>query len=93
VIELDLHLPGSHSLKDKRAVVKPIVVGARQRFGVAASEVDHQDLLQRAAVAMAYLGPQAGHVGKVLDDLERWIWSQPGLEVVSCVRTWLDPES
>ncbi len=70
--------------------MKPIVMGARQRFGVSASEVDYHDLHQRAAIAMAYVGPQASQVEAVLDELERWIWRHADLEVVSCVRKWLD---
>ena len=47
-LRVDLHLPASHSLKDKRAVVKTILEGARRRFQVAAAETDHHDRWQRA---------------------------------------------
>lgn len=87
---MDLHLPQCHSLKDKRAAVKPIVVGARQRFAVAAAEVDHQGLHQRCLVAMVAVAASAAHVEEVLDEVERFVWSRPDVEVLSTERTWLD---
>jgi len=36
-LTIDLRLPSSHSLKDKRAVVKTILEGARRRYQVAAA--------------------------------------------------------
>lgn len=90
MLSLDLHLPGSHTLKDKRGLVKPILAGARQRFSVAAAEVGHQDLRQRALVAMAAVAPGAGHVEEVLDAVERFVWSHPEVEVISAERAWLE---
>ncbi|HLI01092.1 MAG TPA: DUF503 domain-containing protein [Acidimicrobiales bacterium] len=89
---VELHLPDSHSLKDKRAIVRPILDGGRRRFLVAAAEVDHQDRWQRAALGFAAVAESAGHVGEVLDSVERWVWSFPEVEVIDCRRAWLDPE-
>lgn len=87
---MDLHLPQCRSLKDKRAAVKPIVVGARQRFAVAAAEVDYQDLHQRALLAMVTVASSAAHVREVLDEVERFVWSRPDVEVLAAELTWLD---
>ena len=38
----DLRIRESHSLKQKRHVVKALIAGLRQRFNVSASEVDHR---------------------------------------------------
>lgn len=89
-LELDLHLPHSHSLKAKRAVVKPIVDGARQRFAVAVAEVDHHDQWQRAAVGIAVVSATEAHAVEVLDAVERWVWSRPDVEVLTAARSWLD---
>ncbi|MGH9070855.1 MAG: DUF503 domain-containing protein [Acidimicrobiales bacterium] len=90
MVALDLHLPDCRTLKDKRGLVKPILAGARQRFSVAAAEVDHQDLHQRALIAMAAVAGSAGHVEEVLDQVERFVWSHPELEVISVERSWLE---
>lgn len=90
MLTVDLHLPGCRSLKEKRALVKPILAGARQRYAVAAAEVDHQDLHQRAVLALATVAGSAGHVEEVLDEVERFVWSRADIEVVSAERTWLE---
>ena len=79
------------SLKAKRAVVKPIVEGLRQRFSVAAAEVGHHDRWQRAAVGAAVVSGTVGHAEDVLDECERFVWSRPDVEVLEVVRSWLEP--
>jgi uncharacterized protein YlxP (DUF503 family) len=70
-------------LKEKRAVIKPIIEGARRRYQVAAAEVDFQDKWQRAAVGVAVVASSAGHAEEVLAAVERFVWSFPEVEVVS----------
>jgi uncharacterized protein YlxP (DUF503 family) len=89
---MDLHLPESHSLKEKRAVLRPILEGSRRRFAVAAAEVDHQDRWQRATLAVAVVSASPGHATEVLDGVERFVWSFPEIEVLSSRRDWLDLE-
>ncbi len=88
-LEVELHLPSARSLKAKRAVIRPLIEGLRNRFGVAVAEVDHQDLWQRAGVAVAAVAGSPGHVDEVLDACERYVWAQPDLEVIDCARWWL----
>lgn len=90
MLSIDLRLPQCHSLKDKRGAIKPILVGVRQRFWVAAAEVDHQDRLQRAALAVAAVAGSADHVEDVLDQVERFVWARPDVEVLSAERTWVE---
>ena len=91
-LEMELHIGDSSSLKAKRAVVRPIVEGARRRFGVSASEVAHHDRWQLAGVAFSVVAPSAGRVEEVLDRVERFVWSHPEVRVVSSARHWLDTD-
>ena len=60
----DLHLPGCHSLKEKRGVLKPLTGGLRRSFNVSVAETGHQDLWQRAEIACAVVGTRpAGRGG------------------------------
>jgi len=52
LLRLDLRLPDASSLKDKRSVVKGLAAALR-RLNCAVAEVDHQDLRQRATLAVA----------------------------------------
>jgi len=91
-LEMDLHIEGGASLKAKRTVVRHILDTARRRYGVAASEVDHHDLWQRAALGFCAVAPDAGHVEEVLDNVERFVWSHPEVSVVSSARHWIDTD-
>ncbi len=88
-LEVDLRLPHSTSLKDKRAVLRSVLDGARNRYRVASAEVGHQDLRQRALVGFAAVAGTASHVTEVLDEVERFVWSFPEVEVITTDRTWL----
>jgi uncharacterized protein YlxP (DUF503 family) len=85
-LSIELHIPAARSLKQKRAVVKPIVEGSRRRFGVAAAEVGKQDRWQAAELAFAFVSSSAQHLDEVLAAVERFVWSFPEVEVLSCQR-------
>ena len=70
---IQLYLPGAHSLKDKRSVIRPLMNQLRRRFEVAAAEVDHQDLWQSAEIAIVTVANEAGHVYVTLERAIHWI--------------------
>lgn len=89
-VELDLRIPQARSLKDKRQVVASLLELSRRRFGVSAAEVDHQELHQRATLAMAVVASSARQAEEVLDSVEDLVWSRVEVEVLSAERTWLE---
>lgn len=52
LIEVDLHLPGCHSLKEKRSVLKKLLNEIRRDYNLSVAEVEHHDTWQSAGVAM-----------------------------------------
>lgn len=89
-LEIEIHIPTSGSLKAKRSVVRHLIEAARQRFGVSASEVAHHDRWQRAALGFSVVAPSASHAQKLLEQVERFVWSHPEINVISIERHWLD---
>jgi uncharacterized protein len=89
-LSAQLRLPAMHSLKEKRAVITPILEGARRRYRVAAAEVGHHDVWQRAELGFAAVGRTEGHVRDILDEVERFIWSFPEVEVLAMTRQWTE---
>jgi len=89
-LAFDLHLPEVHSLKEKRAVIRPILDGARNRYRVAAAEVGAHDKWQRARLGVAAVAGTPGHVAEILDEVERFVWSFPEVEVVDAERSWVE---
>ena len=63
---VELHLPDVLSLKDKRHVLQGLKEKVRARFEVSVAEVDHQDLWQRATLALAYVSADGRHANEVI---------------------------
>ncbi len=78
----DLRIRESHSLKQKRHVVKTLTNGIRSTFNVSVAEVDHQDLWQRAAIAVAAVGSGEYHLRKVLHEVEKYVDRRAEVEVI-----------
>ena len=67
----ELHLPGCHSLKDKRQVIRSLKDRLRSKFNVAAAELDHLDSWQRGVIGVVTLAGERGRVEEVLQQVER----------------------
>lgn len=78
----DLRIPGCTSLKQKRHVVKALTAGIRSKFNVAVAEVDHQELWQRTTLAVSAVAAQGYHLRKVMHEVERFVSSQPAVELI-----------
>jgi uncharacterized protein YlxP (DUF503 family) len=87
---VDLRLPASHSLKDKRAIVKTVLEGARRRYQVGCAETGEQDKWQRCELAFTTAAGSRRHVEEVVDAVERFVWSFPEVEVLDANRHWLE---
>ena len=72
--------------------MKPLLDGLRRRYGVAAAEVGHQETWQRVALGVAVVSGTPHHATEVIDEVERFVWSHPELQVLSTSRSWLELE-
>jgi hypothetical protein len=70
ILTLELRLENSHSLKDKRHVVKGLKDRLRHKFNVAVAEIDYQDLWQRSMMAVVTVSSDHGHAERVLQSVE-----------------------
>lgn len=57
-LELELFLPGSRSLKDKRRLLKSLQDRVRSRYNVSIAEIGYQDKWQRARIGVAVVNNQ-----------------------------------
>ena len=62
-------LPGNRSLKDKRQVLRGFVARLRKRFNVSVAEVEHQDLWQRAGLAVVAVNTDQVHLEATLQSV------------------------
>ena len=79
LLTIELFIAGSQSLKDKRMVLRRIKDRVK-KFNVAVAEVEHQDLWQRARLAVVTVSSDQQHADRelaaVVDEIER---VEPGL--------------
>ena len=84
----ELHLPGCHSLKEKRGTLKPLTAALRQRFNVSVAETGHQDLWQRAEIACAAVGSARKVVEETLRAADRAVEAADGVRIVDTMTVW-----
>jgi uncharacterized protein len=89
-LRFDLYLRECRSLKAKRAATKPVVEGLRRRYHVSVAEVGHQDAWHRFAMGVAAVASSESHLRDILDEVERFVWSFPEVEVLRTDRSWLE---
>lgn len=70
VLTLEIYVEHSHSLKEKRHVVKSIKDRLRERFNVAVAEIDHLDSWQASLVAVVTVSNDRVHAEQVLQAVE-----------------------
>ena len=83
-LTLDVLLGDVRSLKQKRAVVRPLVAELRRRYpGVAVAETGHLNLHRRAEIGVAVVSATAGNATQVLEECERLVAARPEIELLS----------
>jgi len=83
-LTLDVLLGDVHSLKAKRAVVRPLVAELRRRYpGVAVAETGHLDLHRRAEIGVAVVSATAANAMSVLTECEDLVARHPEIELLS----------
>ena len=89
MITLELRLDESHSLKDKRHIVKGLKDRLRKRFNVAVAEIGYQDLWQRGLVSVVTVSPDQARAEQVLESVERDAALLLGPLLVATTREWV----
>ncbi len=87
IVRIELFLPSSGSLKDKRSIVRGLKDRIRQRVGASVAEVDHQDLWQRAALGVAVVSGERRQVTEMLQAVRSVADGTPGAEVIDWQET------
>ena len=73
IARVTLFLGESHSLKDKRMVLRKIKDLVRNKFNLSISEVSENDRWQRAVLGLALVGSDRRFVESALDEVLKFI--------------------
>ena len=80
---LELSLP-SRTLKEKRQIIKGLMLRAQRRFNVAVAEVDFQDVPGAASIALVTVSGSAQYAEGLLEAVGAWIETErPDVEVMA----------
>ncbi len=83
VCTLKLHFPDSHSLKEKRRILKSIVSRLQNQFHISVAEVDAQDKWQLAVLGVACVSNRNHHASDTLSQVINFvIHNYPEVELV-----------
>lgn len=69
VLTIDILIPASTSLKEKRVILNHIRDRVRSKFNVSVAEVDFMEKWQRANLAIAVVTAQKGFAEEVLNKI------------------------
>jgi len=70
VLTLEIHVEQSHSLKEKRHVVKSLKDRLRERFNVSVAEIDYLDSWQNSVVAAVTVSNDRIYAEQILQAVE-----------------------
>lgn len=90
IIVIEIRIPQSQSLKDKRSVVQSIVRKLDQIHAVGAAEVGHLDNIKLSTIGAACISSSVKHVETLAKSIEDMIWSYPQIEVLQTDFQWVE---
>lgn len=79
----------SHSLKEKRRVVRSLVERARSRFNASVAEVDFLDSWQTAGIAFTVVSNSSGHADEMLATIIQFFEANAAFGSIADVTTEL----
>ena len=90
VLTLDIRVEHSHSLKEKRHVVKSLKDRLRHRFNISVAEIDGQESWQHSVIAAVTVSSSRTYAQQVLRAVEDDAAAMLGAMLISAFIDWVD---
>ncbi|MBQ0139351.1 MAG: DUF503 domain-containing protein [Kurthia sp.] len=87
--ECEFIITAAQSLKEKRAVLERMKVRTKQRYNIAISEIDHQDVWQRTRLALVTVASSKAAADKEMDRALEHLESNPEWQLLDLYREYL----
>jgi uncharacterized protein YlxP (DUF503 family) len=81
LVQVELRIPGSHSLKNKRGVMKRLINIIRSRHNVAVAEIGKQDAWKSAQLGLVTINTNGENTDRILQRVIREIGHFDGCEL------------
>ena len=82
LLQLDLMIPESGSLKEKRFVLKSIKTRIRNKFNVSVAEVDHLEKWQRTVLGIALVCNERKFIDKTMNQILNLVDDDADLQIL-----------
>lgn len=82
ILQIDLFLQDSQSLKEKRMILKSLKTRLQNNFNVAVSELDYHDKWQKALIGAAAIGNEARAIDTMLANIVVFINREKTVEIL-----------
>lgn len=82
VLVVDLYIPQSTSLKEKRSVLKRLKSRIRNKFNVSVSEIGDQDVWKRARLGVVHISSNGKFSNQELQKVTKFLESDFQVEVL-----------
>lgn len=89
LIRLSLHIPMSHSLKDKRREIRSLKDKISTRFNASVAEVDKLDSWQSSVLAVCMVSNERSYLEKQYSAIHTLVMEYGQLELLDIQREWL----
>ena len=80
------HVPWTHSLKEKRMVVKSLVSQLQNRFHVSVAEIDEQDTHQIIVIGVVAIVPHNAIADSLMEEISQFVENASEAEVLEETR-------
>lgn len=82
-LTIEIHIPGCHSLKQKRGRLKPLLARLHKEFNISTAEVGGNDNHTFAVIACVMVSNDHKHVQRALDRIPGWMERhRPDMQIV-----------
>lgn len=82
LLHIDLLIPGSRSLKEKRRVLNSLKQLLRNRYNCSVAEIDDKDRWARARLAVCVVSDASTHANAQLNEIVRFAANKNGAELI-----------
>ena len=90
VLTLELKIEESHSLKEKRHVVKSLKDRLRHKYNVSVAEIDYLDQWQRALLSVVTVSTSRQYAEGLLRSVEDEVASLVGQALIEATLEWVE---
>ena len=84
-LSVEMYIPGTGSLKEKRFILKSLKTKIQNRFNVSVAEVEHQDKWQRTTLGIACVANERRFLDETLSKVINFILNDNRVEITDQV--------